>query len=118
MRFTISHFFKAMADLTLKLSIRGAAAAPKTSQIQVALSITNTSGRTVTGSVEWTLKDVISNDIIKAKTPTASVTIPASGYSQNFNLGDFYDTPRTGAYLVTATMNGSSSNNLPIKILL
>eukprot|EP01115_Flamella_aegyptia_P002494 TRINITY_DN136567_c0_g1_i1.p1 TRINITY_DN136567_c0_g1~~TRINITY_DN136567_c0_g1_i1.p1 ORF type:complete len:109 (-),score=11.15 TRINITY_DN136567_c0_g1_i1:28-354(-) len=104
-------------DLGLKLSIRGAAAASKTSQLQVLLNITNNSGRTINGNLQMSLKDVISNEFVKPKTES-SISVPASGFSQQFNLGEFFDTPKTGAYLVTATLNGSSSNQLSVKILL
>src|SRR4051794_31390719 len=106
-----------MGDLSVKLSIRGAAAAPKMSQLTVALNI---NGKSTSGTVQWTLKDVISNEIVKAKNgaPSVDVNVSSSGYSSTFNLGEFFDTPRTGAYILTATLNGEASNTLPLKILL
>jgi hypothetical protein len=104
-------------SLSLKLSIRGPAAAEKTSKLQVALNITSNGGKAVNGTLQFNLKDVISNDVMKSKT-TKEISIPASGFSQNFNVGDFFDTPKTGAYLLTASVNGNTSNELPIKILL
>ena len=107
------------SDLTLKLTIRGAAAAGKTSQIQMALNITNESGRTVNGTLQFSMKDVISNDMLRPKAEASQeVSIPSSGFSKQYNLGDFFDTPKTGAYLVTATLNGNNSNPLSIKMLL
>jgi hypothetical protein len=38
---------------------------------------------------------------------------------ENYNLGDFFDTPKTGAYLAKAYYNNSTaSNELAVKILL
>ena len=42
----------------------------------------------------------------------------AGGGSVTFNLGDFFNTPKTGAYLLVAHLNGVSSNELAVKMLL
>jgi hypothetical protein len=104
-------------DLTIRLIIRGAAAAPKMQQLQVQLNIENNSGRTQNGRLSFSLKEVISNDVTNG-IEEREISIPGSGYQTQFSLGDFFKTPKTGAYLVTAIVNGSRSNELPIKMLL
>ena len=108
----------AESGLSVKLIIRGAAAAPKATQIQMQLSITNHQGGTVNGTLSLALKEVISNDMISPIQNSQDISIPSSGVTQNLNFGDWFKTPKTGAYLVTATVNGYASNALPIKILL
>lgn len=100
---------------TLKLVIRGAAAAPKTSQLEMHLSI---NGPAQSGELTFALKEVISNDMMSARAQPGHISVPSGGFQQNYNLGEFFNTPKTGAFLVTASLNGNKSNELPIKILL
>jgi hypothetical protein len=55
--------------------------------------------------------------MISPKTHSVHVNTAGGGVS-NYNLGDFFDTPKTGAYLVVAYLNGVASNELAIKLLL
>lgn len=46
------------------------------------------------------------------------VDVPASGLQQSINVGDYYDTGKTGAYHFNAYFEGEKSNDLMIKLLL
>lgn len=105
-----------MGDVSLKLVIRGPNAATKMQGLQVKLTIA--APRSFSGEVTWTLKDVISNDMISPKPGSASHVSGNGETTNNYTLGDIFDTPKTGAYLVRAHLNGVASNELSIKMLL
>eukprot|EP01117_Protostelium_nocturnum_P006187 TRINITY_DN222_c0_g1_i1.p1 TRINITY_DN222_c0_g1~~TRINITY_DN222_c0_g1_i1.p1 ORF type:complete len:107 (-),score=35.23 TRINITY_DN222_c0_g1_i1:112-432(-) len=104
--------------VALKLVIKGPAAATKIGGLEVQVTFTNTGGST-SGRVTFQLKNMIDNDLIS---PTAGagedVNVPSGESSKNFNLGEFFSTPRTGPYHLQAHFNGEKSNDLMVKLLL
>lgn len=77
-----------MADLTLKLVIRGPAAATKMSGLTAKLTITSNNNKSYTGDLTFTLTEVLSNETKPAKAQPGSITVPASGeFTNNYNIG-------------------------------
>ncbi|PRP77680.1 hypothetical protein PROFUN_00541 [Planoprotostelium fungivorum] len=105
-------------SVSLKLIIRGPSAATKFSGLVVQVQFTNNTGRAVSGKLTFQLKDMITNDILPPTNSGVEVTVPADGLQQNFTLGDFFNTTKTGAYHTTASFEGNSSNDLMVKLLL
>eukprot|EP01111_Echinosteliopsis_oligospora_P001362 TRINITY_DN1207_c0_g1_i3.p1 TRINITY_DN1207_c0_g1~~TRINITY_DN1207_c0_g1_i3.p1 ORF type:complete len:109 (+),score=45.07 TRINITY_DN1207_c0_g1_i3:443-769(+) len=94
----------------VELVIRGASSATKASGWVVQVTPEGASG-----NITWTLKDMITNDVIPLK---AGASSPSVNVVQQFNMGDYYDTPKSGAYYLKATVGGAVSNELMVKILL